>query len=395
MKLNHFPLYRLGLTYFLIQLQFWFPIWVIFLLDKGLTFTDIIIADMLYWGMIVLLEVPMGYIGDRLGRKKTYFFGAMLGAFTFLMMVLITEFYLLLICWVCWSFFLTIISGTDTAYIYELIKDENLLERSNTIFGYFASITSLSFITSHFFASLLYSVNMNLPILVNAFCALAAGILVTTLPSPKKKPEDLLIPKMKELIVDIAWKNKPIRILIFILALLYAYSWSTTLIFQPFLLDLGVNIEFFGVVYLSFTSLGVIGGLITGKLVQWIGSYYLIIFGTLGMWIAIGLSGFSPSLYALIGIVFIRFFYFLSESPLKVLINNDIENKYRASIFSLSNLISSLMLLLLRPLIGFFSDIIGTRSTFQIWFFLGIMVFIISAYLICNIIKELKIKLES
>jgi MFS family permease len=350
---------------------------------------------MLYWGMIVILEVPMGYIGDRIGRKKTYFFGAILGSFTFLMMILITEFYLLLICWVCWSFFLTIISGTDTAYIYELIKDENLLERSNAIFGYFASITSLSFITSHFFASMLYSVNINLPILVNALCVLAAGILIITLPNPKKEPDDFLIPKMKEVIIDIAWKNKPIRILIFVLALLYAYSWSTTLIFQPFLLDLGVTIEFFGIVYLSFTSLGVIGGLITGKLVQWIGSYYLIIFGTFGMWVAIGLSGFSPSLYALIGIIFIRFFYFLSESPLKVLINDDIDNKYRASIFSLSNLISSLMLLLLRPLIGFFSDILGTRSSFQIWFFLGLMVFILIAYLIKTIVKELRIKLEN
>lgn len=390
MKNNHFALYRLGITYFMIQLQFWFPIWVIFLLDKGLTLTHIIFADMLYWALIVIFEVPMGYIGDRIGRKRTYFIGALLGSLTFFLMILITNFYLLILCWFCWSIFLSIISGTDTAYIYELIKEEELLDKSNAIFGYFASLASLSFIVSHFFASILYSIHMILPILINGICVIIGGLIILTLPNPTQRDGHYSIPKIKDVVIDIAWKNPTIRSLMFILALLYAYIWTTTLIFQPFLLDLGLNVELFGLIYLAFTSLGIIGGLITGKLVKLLGNYYLILIGALGIWIAIGIIGFFESVYALIGIIFIRFFYFLCESPLKVLINNDIDNQHRASIFSLANLISSIMLLLFRPLIGYLSDLFNSKSAFQIWFFAGILPFFIVIFLLTNIKKSIK-----
>lgn len=393
MKLNHFVLYRLGLIYFLIQLQFWFPIWIIFLLDKGLTLNEIIIADMLYWALIVILEVPMGYIGDRIGRKKTYFIGAICGSITFLIMTLINNLSLLIICWICWSIFLAIISGTDTAYIYEIIKEEKLINNVNSIFGYFASLASLAYIFSHFLAGFLYSINMNLPILTNAICVLAAGILIFSLPDVHHEEDLYSIPTFKEVIIDIAWKTPIVRTLMFILALLYAYMWTTTFIFQPFLLELGINLELFGLIYFAFTSLGVIGGLITGKLVKIFGGNYLIIVGSFGLWIAIGFVGFFESVLALVGIIFIRFFYFISESPIKVLINAEIDNKHRASIFSLANLISSILLLMFRPFIGYLSDLYNSKSAFQLWFLIGIIPFILIISLIRKIMKTRKLEI--
>ncbi|MBD3194695.1 MAG: MFS transporter [Candidatus Lokiarchaeota archaeon] len=389
MNVSNFGLYRLGIAYFMIQLQFWFPIWIVFLIERGLTFYDVIIADIVYWIAVVLLEFPMGYIGDRIGRRTTYFLGALFGAGTYLVMSFISNFSSLVITWICWSIFLATISGTDTAYIYELIKDNGLIDKSNTIFGYFAALTSLAFIASHFFAGFLYSFNSSLPILVNSACAVAAGCLIITLPNPKVNNDLYSIPNIKEVVMDIAWKNNSVRILIFVLALLYAYSWATTLIFQPFLLELGLNIEVFGIIYLAFTSLGVLGGLITGKLVNLIGSYIIIMIGTLGMWLAIGIAGFISGLFSLVGIIMIRFFYFLSESPLKVLINNEIENKYRASIFSLSNLLASILLILFRPLIGYLSEEYSSGTAFQIWFSIGIMICISILFLIYKLRNQI------
>lgn len=387
---NKNSLYRLGLAYFLIQLQFWFPIWVIFLLDRGLTFYHVIIADIIFWGSVILLEFPMGYIGDRLGRRTTYLLGALLGAITYFIMTLITNFSLLIISWLCWSIFLATISGTDKAYIYELIKDEGLLAKSNNIFGYFAALTSFSFIVSHFFAGFLYSLNTNLPILINSVCALLAGGIIISLPNPKIEENPHSLPKIREVLVDVAWKNKPVRILIFVLALLFTYSWTTTLIFQPFLTELGLNVELFGIIYLGFTGLGIIGGAITGRLVRFMGAHYLILCGALGMWIAVGLTGFLTGFFGLIGIVLIQFFYYLSECPLEVLINEDISNEYRASIFSLSKLLSSLMLLFFRPFIGSVSDGNTSKFAFQFWFIIGIIPLLIVIVLIVYVMKLIR-----
>ena len=57
MRLNKFlaiqGLPRLALAFVFLQMPFLFPIWVLFLLDRGLSFTEIIIADMIFYGSIM------------------------------------------------------------------------------------------------------------------------------------------------------------------------------------------------------------------------------------------------------------------------------------------------------------------------------------------------------
>ena len=47
-------------------------IWILFLLDKGFTLTQIGLVESIWHLTAVTLEVPSGYLADRLGRRVSF-----------------------------------------------------------------------------------------------------------------------------------------------------------------------------------------------------------------------------------------------------------------------------------------------------------------------------------
>lgn len=360
--------------YFFLKIELWFPIWVVFLLDKNLTFSQVIIADIIFRIAITLLEFPLGSLGDKIGRKKTYFMGAFFMALALIAMVFINNFYLLLLSWILWAVGLSLISGTDTAFIYETIIYTGNKEKEMHIFGYFTGIQNIAFVISHFLASYLFLINSGLPILINGICALVAGIIILFLPNPT--PQANLIPNFKEIFATTrnTMKKRPVRHLVLIQAILMMYHWTVTLIFQTFLVEIGIEIEFFGLVYISFTLLGILGGFTAGKLVDHFGEKLLVLIGIIFVVISIGLIWLLPGLWAIIGIVILSFFYYLTDTIIKVELNRKLEPQHRSSIFSFANLISSVLLALSRPFVGYISNAYTSRIGFFSWFLIGIPV---------------------
>lgn len=374
-------------------MQFWLPIWVIFLLDRGLSMNQIIIADIVWNLTVIILEIPMGVLGDKIGRKRTYFLGSLFNVLTFFLMTLISSFTLLIVCWISWSIMNAITSGTDIAYVYELIKETGNIERSTHIFGYFTSIASFAFIISHFTAGFLYAINSNLPILINAGFSLFASLIILKLPEPQKK-EQFYSSRIGRKIVKTI--KKPFELLVMVtLAFLVMYSYTTTLIFQPFLLELGLNVKQFGYVYMSYTVLGVFGGLITGNMVDKFGKLKIILFGMITLVASITLVGTINGLFSIIGLVLIKFTFYLAESPLKVIINDRMENVHRATIFSFINMISSLFMIGSRPLVGLLSDSYSHKFAFLVWALVGVLFIVISLPFLIKFRKEIETNIDN
>ncbi|MCP4763891.1 MAG: MFS transporter, partial [archaeon] len=227
-KNKNIELYKLGFAFFLIQFQFWFPIWVIFLLDRGISFLEVIIADVVYNSAVIFFEFPLGMLGDRLGRKKSYSLGAIIWAITFITMILTHNFYILLLCWIFWAMALAMISGTDKAYIYEMIVQTGNLDKSSYIFGYFTSIQNLAFLISHFLAGYLYEINSNLPIFLNAILYLIAVLIILTIPriqNQKSTVKTEIQPSLKQAITTTKkiLNKKIIRNIVIVMGVLLMY----------------------------------------------------------------------------------------------------------------------------------------------------------------------------
>lgn len=383
-KIQQIPgIYRLGIIHFLIRTQFWFPIWVLFLLDRGITLGEVIIADVVFNFGVIVFEFPFGILGDRIGRRLTYFLGIMMGAVTFLVMMLVYNFVVLLLCWLLWAVSLALISGTDSAYLYEIIKETGEEAQALQIFGIFGAISSTALVTSHLVAGLLYTLDSNLPIFVNAIFSIAAAIVVLSAPnSMKRQPNTLTIWEDIRAPLQLSKANRMIRNIIILMPVLIMYHWTLTLLFQPLLTEQGVQIEYFGLFFAGFTGLGILGGAMTGYLSEKAGENTVILVAVAGLILAVGTVGFGPAGLGLIGIVFLRFMFFLINPILQVKLNREIKNHQRAALLSFANLLASLMLMFSRPFVGVIANEWGVQVSFQWWFLIGFGVFLLSLVLV-------------
>ena len=326
-----------------------------------------------------MFEFPFGMLGDFLGRKKSYFLGAAIMSITFFSMLLVNDFYLLLTCWILWALGVALISGTDKAFIFELYRAMNKKKEASYIFGYFSAIQSMAFVISHSTAGFFYSVHPNLPIILNMVFSIIATIIISTLP---KLPTEKVKPTLKQVLstTRAVFNNKILKNVVITMSVLMTYYWAVTLIFQSLLIYLRINIDLYGLIYASFTGLGIIGGLITGVLAKKIGNIKIVIFGLLFTLFAMGFTGFVPGAWSIFGIIILGFSYPLADSVLKAILNENLENNLRASIMSFSNLISSLLLIFSRPLVGFLTDVWNVKIAFMAWFVIGIPIIL---FLVC------------
>jgi MFS family permease len=217
-------------VHFLLKTELWFPIWVIFLLDHSLSFKEVIMADIVFRISMTLLEFPLGSIGDKIGRKRTYFGGGFFYGIALIAMVIIQNFYLLLLSWFLWAIAWVLISGTDNAYIYEMIIYSAGKGREMEIFGYFTAIQNTALVISHLIAGFLFQINPNLPFILNGVFYLIASLLILRLPDPGMKEN--LLPTFHDILENtkVLLKKPIVRNLVFILSLLMMYQWTTTLI---------------------------------------------------------------------------------------------------------------------------------------------------------------------
>jgi MFS family permease len=104
----------------------WFttPIWNVFLLAKGLSFTQLGVLNGAWWAATVLGEVPTGYVADRIGRRNSLLVGALTHVVCVLAFGLLNTFWPILAVYTVWGIGRTFRSGSESAWLYDTLADQ-------------------------------------------------------------------------------------------------------------------------------------------------------------------------------------------------------------------------------------------------------------------------------
>lgn len=366
-------LIRLGIAHFLVQSQFWFPVWVLFLRHRGFTLGQIAAADAFFRVMVVLLEFPTGMLGDRLGRRRTYLLSCVFATLAYASLVVVYNMPLLFVCWALWAVFIALASGTDTAYHYELVAGHRPPAAVPYLMGVFRAVSAGALLLSHLSAGYLYSVHPALPFLCNAAFAVLAGAVIVSMPAtvPGKRRS---FARMLARTWRIVRSDRGAAVPVVLSSALLAYFWTTTLLYQPLLEALGFTPGSFGLVYVVISGAGIGAGLATGYLITRLGGSRLIVWGTAGMVVAVAAVGGGSAATCIIGLSVLSGCFYLADETLKLLLNREIGDSIRASILSLSSFLGSLLLIVSRPGIAMLAQHWSIRFAFQVWSAAGLIV---------------------
>lgn len=142
--------------------------------SRGLSVLEFMLLYTIFSAAVILLEVPTGAWADRLGRRKSMAFGALLMGFASLGYLLAHGFALFAVFEFTFAVGLTLTSGADSAFLYDTLKQGGKEEEYRRLEGQGSSSKHVGLMLAALLGGLLATINLALPYVATAVVCFAA-----------------------------------------------------------------------------------------------------------------------------------------------------------------------------------------------------------------------------
>ena len=357
---------------YLLKAVKWFmilmPIIVLFFEKHGLSLTQIMILQATYSFTVALFEIPSGFFADIYGRRLSLFFGSILTFLGYLIFSFYSGFNEFFIAEIFLGIGGSLISGADSALIYdtllELKKDEDYTKIEGKNYG----IGNLSEGLAGVLGGFLAVSSLELPVYIQTFVLFFSIPLSYSLVEPKSSYK--LAKSFKSILLVVKetfFQKNRLKWYILYSSAMGIGTLSIAWFVQPFLMKIDTPLIYYGIIWASLN-------IITG-----ITSYYSYVFDngkvltyiSLSMLISFVLLGFNISIYGFIFIVLIYLMRGIITPNLRNLININSTSERRATVLSLRSFVIRISFALIAPILGYITDVYEISYVF---YFLGLLV---------------------
>lgn len=275
-------------------LVFWQSVWFLYI-QANLSAAEAILLYAIYDITTTVVEVPSGYMSDRVGRRSTLVIAAIAGFLAASLQAYGGSFAVFVVGNICLGVSAAFLSGTDSSLLYESLAEtgrEAEIERAELISWRF-SFGALAL--SAVIGGWLWQFDPALPYITTAL-AFVAGLIIALMfkePKVEQRASNPDIPKFQSLRQAF---SKPVLIWLLALStLMYLFSHVPFVFGQPFILEALARTGFegeapliSGIITASMMVLSVLVSLIALRLRQRIGLAAILLFA---FGIQIGLIG--------------------------------------------------------------------------------------------------------
>ncbi|MDD3741012.1 MAG: MFS transporter [Bacteroidales bacterium] len=366
LKRNIFALY-------VIKTAKWFmlfmPIIVLFYQENGLSLRDVLTLQAVYSIAVIALEIPSGYLADVWGRKNTIILGAILGTIGFLIYSFTSGFYEFLIAELVLGVAQSFISGSDSALLYDSLKNENKEKYFIKYEGRVLAIGNFAETIAAVVGGFLAEISLRTPFYCQAIVAFIAIPAAFSLYEPLIE-RDKLKSGFKQIISIVKFslfKSKQLSFNIFLSAVIGCATLTMAWFLQAYLYDIqGFSKYQIGIAW-SVVNLTVgIATIFAYRIDKILGSKttifaVLIVIG--GSYIMLGLNA------TFLAFIVIFLFYFvrgIATPVLKDYINRSCTPDIRATVLSVRNFVIRILFSVFGPFVGWFADIYSLQQAFLI-----------------------------
>ncbi|MEZ3145689.1 MFS transporter [Halobaculum sp. MBLA0143] len=161
---------------------FYLPVSVVYLQANDVSLAGIGTVQAVFLFVLVLSEVPTGYVGDRLGRRAGLALGSLLTATVMAGFVLAESTAGFAVVFALWGFAWTFRSGTASAWLYELLAAVDRDDEYTRVDGRSRGLLAGTSAAAALGGAALYGVDPRLPFVANGVLALLGLPVLATLP---------------------------------------------------------------------------------------------------------------------------------------------------------------------------------------------------------------------
>ena len=392
---RNIPVYYLfnGVSGFLI----WMPIWVIYLQEfRGMSLTQISTIESLFWLTVVLAEVPTGAVADRWGRRTSLVMGGACFCLGSVVFAFSSTYVVLLAAYVMVAIAITLYSGAGHALIYDTLRQtgrtrdyEKHIGRSDAMaFGSMLIATLLG-------GPLVALVGYSVTILLGAIAMGVAGCIALLLREPPRSESEISSLQVSEagtngtgdqsgrtgqtdegrsgLLANmltgvmVVWRRKTLFWYILFGTVIVAVITITEFLLQPFVVQHGVDPS--AGVTSGFTYSGMlmspVAGMVVGSLLAaWVASRFGERRSLMVLLFAGAVLFLAPALWVVVGFGMLAAIRGMTRPIATGYINRRIPSDQRATVLSMFQLSTALMIAIIMPIAGTVADIVGFQASF-------------------------------
>ena len=348
---------------YIIKIAKWFmlymPIVVLFYESNGLKMKDIMVLQAVYSIMIVILEIPSGYLADVWGRKRTLMLGAVMGVAGFGMYGFSYGFWGFLVAEIILGIGQSCVSGADSAMLYDSLMERNQQKKYSRFEGRISSLGNLAEAAAALLSIALVTISLRAPYYGQILVAAIAVPAAFTLREPARHKR-LMNRDFRE-ILDVSKfalvGNKILRRNILFSAFTGCATLTMAWFAQKFFEHNGIDKVWFGLLWAALNLTVAFASFFAYRLEAFLKPRGTIILISL----AIPLGYLSLSFSGLVSGLIILFAFYLvrgyATPVLKDYINRVTGSEVRATVLSVRNFIIRINFSLAGPLMGWANDI--------------------------------------
>ncbi len=333
------------------------PILTLYLLGKGLSYTEIMVLESFFSVAVVVLEVPTGALGDLFGRRFSLFWASIfmaLGAITY---IFGAKFWQFMIGEALFACGMSLKSGSDTAIVYDSLKNLGKEKIFATIQGKGEAFALGAQIIGSVLSGFVYSLNKELPLLISAVLMVFSAVVSLFFYEIKTYEQEEKPGYFKQITISARFllEHRRVRSIVIYSIFFFVFFRVGFWYYQPYFQDVGIDTQYFGIIFALFNIVATVSARFAGKFIERTRGKSMILLSVLvaSSFILLGLTRMP------FGFVFICLQQVARGVQIPVFMkymNKHIPSNQRATIISCSSLLKNLAVAAAFPIAGFFMD---------------------------------------
>jgi len=349
------------------SLIFAIPIYVLFLQENGLSMTQIMILQSVYSATIMFAVVPSGILADYIGRKKIIVVNAVLFMISWFIYASSYSFTGFFISEVIMALSSAMWMASGTAFFYDSLRELGKEGEFKKLFGTVVSINSVFWGITALIGGYVATKSLRIPFWMTAIALFFAMLISFSFVETKKyKHADKKYFAHLMEASKFALNHPKIKLLIIYSSINYALVFTVYILYQPYLKAVGISLVYFGWIFFTMNILAAFGSKMAYKIENYLGEKKILIY--LLVINIICFLGMTQE-FLIVGAIFPIIIFFrggIFEPVLTDYMNKHIESYHRATVLSLSTLVTQLLATAMAPFLGWIVDAYSLKSAFLI-----------------------------